>query len=232
MKQLQLQSLFVIVIIMLSVSIALCAEPEADRLMGKVSLGSKFRTDVKSRKGIASIAAKIMKIKGSGAIRVRGDFPGAENAEEYLLKSVFMARDIEKQLKPLLKDRFQVFVMASRYSGERKSEPNSVEIFFYPRELKVEDMEALRYKSVQQNELPKEVEVPEDQVQEYVSQGYEALDQGHEQVDAGDQLRESKKMRNQQESEDPSQANELVERVKARAAERARREALKSAAPQ
>ncbi len=205
------------------------AEPDVDRLIGNVPFGGKFKPDQKSRAKVASIAAKIMKIKGAGSVRIRGDYPGAENADEYLLKSVFMAREIEQQLKPLLKKRFQIFVMSSKYSGEKVAGSNSVDVFFYPRELIVEDIEALRYKSVQQSDRPKEIIVPESQIQEAVQQGYEAVELIEEPLDTDNRVKDSKKMRTQQEREDPAKADALVNRVKARAAERARREAQQSA---
>jgi hypothetical protein len=228
----QLQFLIAVWFIVLSAAAALCAEPETDTLMGKVILGSKLKPDTKGRKGVAAIASKIMKLKGEGSIRIRGDFPGADNSEDYLFNSVVLAREIEQQIKPLLKNRFQIYLMSSKYSGEKRNDPNTVEIFFYPRELRVEDMDALRHISTQQKALPKVITIPEDKVQEAVQNGYEPVGRNLERAETDDHFKGSKKIINLQGAEDPTLANELVNRAKARAAEKAKRRERESTSPQ
>jgi hypothetical protein len=207
------------------------AEEAADIPLGRVKMRYPAKLDGKVRKDVAAVAAKIKKKRSAGVIKVRGDFPGAETAEEYLTKSVFMAREVERYLRTLLPANFQVYVTASGYSGARHAGENFVEIILYPHELRLEETESLRFVSTQAN-APVETEVIETPVAETAVEAAPPAEAAVEggmlsppRDDGGSDEITSKREREKRSSEDPTLANELVRKAKARAAERAKRRA-------
>jgi len=205
------------------------AEQPADVILGKVIMRNTEKLDSKARSDVAAAAAKIKTKRLSGVVKVRGDFPGAETAEEYLLKSVFMAREVEKYLSTLLSAKFQVYVTASVYSGAKHSGENSVEIFLYPYQLRLEEMESLRYVSTKPSvptALP--AQEPAAGAVQPVPPTEKAADGGllsAPLADADYLDTDSKKEREKRTTEDAVRAKELVKKAKARAAEKAKRRA-------
>jgi len=205
------------------------SEPVADRLIGKVTIRNPAKLDGQARKEIAASAAKIKKILPAGTIKLMGDVPSAESQDEYLARSVFIARNVETYLKTLISGRYQIFIMASKHNAEKREGADSVEIHLYPHELKVEgagfissqvtsDAVPIVPESVQEPvSLPSSDSAPLAQTPTY--NGLltpPPSDEEYAEVT-------SKKERQRVESENPSLANDLVIRAKARAAEKMRR---------
>lgn len=205
------------------------SEPVADQFLGRVTIRNPAKLDGQAKKELAAIAAKIKKLRPDGAVKVTGDVPAAESQDEYLSRSVFIARNVETYLKTIISGRYQVFITASKYSAEKRAGQNSVEIHLYPHGLKVEGAGFISSKLTSES-VPKE----HDSAQEPTSlqppgtdplaqsPAYDGLltpppsDEEYTEVT-------SKKERQRVESENPALANELVIRAKARAAEKAKR---------
>lgn len=113
---------------------SLYAEPVPDRLIGTVTLRNTTKLDTKAKQEIANIVARIKKNR-PGVIKVIGDFPAAQSQDEYIEKSVFMAKAVEEQLTSLLAGKFQVFVTATLRGEKKRVGQNSVAIRLYPHEL-------------------------------------------------------------------------------------------------
>jgi len=207
---------------LLVISAPVCSEPVPDRFIGKVNILDPAKLDAKAKKELASLAAKIKKSLQKGTVKLKGDVPAAESEDEYIYKSVFMARTVETYLKPLLAGRYQVFITASKFSGEKRAGQNSVEINLYPHELVVE-VNGFTSAHVKPQDKPIEGEPVSEKPTRPV---YQLPESGllsrpaddHESVETT-----SKKERSKQVTENPALANELVIRAKARAAEKARR---------
>ncbi len=221
------RSLFTLLLIIVTALTAdVYAEEPADISLGKVRMHNLSKLDKNARAEVAAMAAKIKKKRTAGVIKIRGDFPGAESADEYLSKSVFMAREVEQYLKTLLSAKFQVFVTASGYNGAKSAGENSVEIILYPYQLRLEELESLRFVSSQETPLP-EPPLPETVVEtsppvETVTEGG-LLSPAREEASSSDNA--SKRESEKRNSEDAALANELVNKAKARAAEKAKRRA-------
>ena len=218
-----LRTFLAVTFAVLLISATAYSEPVPDRLIGKVSILDSAKLDNKAKKELAVIAAKIKKNRQKGTIKITGDIPSADSQEEYIVRSAFMARNVEAQLRSLLPGRYQLFITVSRYSGEKRAGQNSVEIHLYPHELKVESggFTSSQVKSeAVPNELEPVFELP-------------ALTESQQPVQSGllspppaddDQVEvTSKKERVKIETENPALANELVIKAKARAAEKAKR---------
>jgi len=207
---------------LLVISAPVYSEQVPDRHMGKVNILDPAKLDAKAKKELTSLAAKIKKSLQKGTVKLKGDVPSAESEDEYILKSAFMARNVETYLKPLLAGRYQVFITVSKFSGEKRAGQNSVEINLYPRELMVA-VDGFTSTQVTSQDKPTEGEpVYEKPTQPVYQQPESGLlsrpADDHESVGAT-----SKKERSQQVTENPALANELVIRAKARAAEKTRR---------
>lgn len=227
----RLLSILLLNLLVFAMSAAVQAEQTADVTIGKVRMRNPAKLDNKARAEIAKAATRLKKKRTVGVVKVRGDFPGAESAEEYLTKSVFMAREVEKYLKSLLPAKFQVFVTASAYSGASKSGDNAVEIILYPHQLRLEEMESLRFVSTQANPLqttpvtePVAEAAPDQELPAVGAAGL--LSAPGEEGDTPDIV--SKKERDKRSSEDALLAEELVKKAKARAAERAKKNATEN----
>lgn len=225
------------------------AEPVDDIYLGRVNLRKLTNLDKKARADVAALAAKIKKQRSSVVVKLRGDFHGAENAEEYLAQSVFLAREVEKHLATLLTAKFQIFVTASKYRGEKSTGENSVEIFLYPSLSKLEEMESLRFISSQTSPLPEAVAEAVRPAPETVrsapattrpvtetAKPVSAPARPEEKAIEGGLLSRpledtipsdaaSKREPETLRTEDPVLANDLVNKAKARAAEKAKRRA-------
>lgn len=200
------------------------AGAEEDVVLGRVNLRNGIRVDNQAKKEIASIAAKIKKIRKPGAVKIRGDFPSALNADEYMEKSVFMAREVEDHLKKLLPLKQQIFILTSKFTGEKRGGQNLVELFFYPNELVQGDIKTFRSTDIQSTDLqPKEAEQEEQipSVEQVVQPVLREPVKSEEAV--APRVIETGTKKQIQQEEDPDLANELVNKAKARAAERAKR---------
>jgi len=206
----------------LAISASGHSETVPDRFIGKVNILNPSKLDTKAKKELVSIAARIKKSMQKGTVKLKGDVPSAESEDDYIVQSAFMARNVETYLKPLLAGRYQVFVTASKFSGEKRAGQNSVEINLYPHELMVE-VDGFTGANVTSQEKPAEGETfyekPIKPVYQQPESGLLSLPaDDHESAEAT-----SKKERSKQVTENPALANELVIRAKARAAEKARR---------
>jgi len=221
--------LLAVILAAVTVSAPAYSEPDADQLLGRVTIRNPEKLDGQAKKELTAIAARIKKLRPGGAIKVVGDVPSAESQDEYLSRSAFIARNVENYLKTLISARYQIFITASKYGTEKRAGLDSVEIHLYPHELKVEGAGFISSK-VTSEEAPKEPSLvqeptslqPPDTAPPPRTPAYEGLltpppsDEEYAEVT-------SKKERLRVESENPALANDLVIRAKARAAERARR---------
>jgi len=206
----------------LVISAPVYSEAVPDRLIGKVNILDPAKLDTKAKKELVSIAARIKKSLQKGTVKLKGDVPSAESEDDYIYKSAFMARNVEIYLKPLLAGKYQVYITASKFSGEKRGGQNSVEINLYPHELMVE-VDGFTATHVTSQDKPTEVEPvyekPTQPVFQQPESGLLSLPaDDYEPVEA-----RSKKEKSKQVTENPALANELVNRAKARAAEKARR---------
>jgi hypothetical protein len=226
----RLLSILLLNLLVITVATAVPAE-EADVTIAKVRMRNPLKLDAKARAEVAAAAARIKKKRTIGVVKVRGNFPGAESAEEYLTRSVFMAREVETYLKSLLPAKIQVFVTASGYPGASTGGDNAVEIILYPHQLRLEEMESLRFVSTQANPIqtaPVTEPVTEEAAQPEPAPAGDAGLLSAPGAESGDQDVVSKKERDKRSSEDATLAEELVKKAKARAAERAKRNATEN----
>lgn len=198
-----------------------CAEQLDDVSVAVIRLNKKAHLDKKTRKEIATAAAKIKKQGKAGVVKLRGNSPSTADPEEYLSKSVFMARDVEKYLRTLLPNKFQIFIVASDFKNAAKTTDNSVEILLYPHQLQLEELEALRYVSSRPNPMPKPS--PESEPLPTTMSSETQTTAPAEVTVTG--YTTSKKEQQERDSEDPAAADELVRRAKARALENAKKRA-------
>ena len=195
-----------------------------DRLIGKVAIPNSAKLDIRAKKELAAIAAKINKSRQKGVIKIKGDVPSAASADEYIVKAAFLASNVEAHLKPLLLKRYQVYITASKYSGEKSAGQNSVEIALYPHELQ-DRYNSSTLEPVTSEVLPTErnpvYEQPAQPV--YRQPAQSGLLTPPQDADAPVETTSKKERGKREPDENPALANELVLRAKARAAEKAKR---------
>lgn len=217
----KLNYIYIFLCLLIVLPTAAISDPLDDKLMGSVRIRANMKLDGQARKEISNIAAKIKKSRIKGAVKLRGDFPAAGNADEYLTKSVFMAREVEQYLKSLLSPRQQIFIMTNRFSGDKRVGPNVVEFFLYPKELLVvEELQDLRVNSSQTLDIPP---LNQPLTETDVQQTTEPAVRTPQAVESNTTVVTTERVKSDQQSEDANLATELVNRVKARAAERAKR---------
>lgn len=206
----------------LFLSVSAHSEPLPDRLLGKVNIRDSVKIDAKAKKELAAIAVRIKKSRNKGAVKIVGNVPSAESQEDYISKSVFLARNVEAKLKPLLSGKYQLFITASKYSGEKSAGPSFVEIYLYPYELRVEGA-GFSSSQVTSDSMPKDqnAHLPPVQTDTQTSADDGLLTR----PPADDEAVEvtSRKERLQNETEDSALADDLVSKAKARAAEKMKR---------
>jgi len=190
-------------------------EPTEDKLIGTVQIRTNMKLDAQARKEIAAAAAKIKKAK-PGTVKLRGSYAAAATPDEYLSKSVFIAREVAQYLKTLLPPKQQIYTLFSPYSEDNRGEMSVVEILFYPRVLSEGNVEIFNVNTIGRQPIgqqpPASLAVPQapaEQTPETVKDG----GRGVPGVGA----------RPEQPSEDARRAEDLVRRAKERAAERAKR---------
>ena len=204
-----------LVLVILIPTLACADDPVDDKFIGKVRIKSNLKLDSQARKEIAAAAAKIKNGK-TGTVKLRGSYTSASTADEYLSKSVFMAREVEQYMKTLLPARQRIYTMFTPFSDEKRNGENMVEIFLYPHELKAADFEGFRVNTVEGKPVIQQISGSQAGPQEHVEQTpVQAADDGKS-VSYGN-------ARPEQSSEDVRRAEELVRRVKERAANRAKR---------
>lgn len=201
------------------------AEPVSDQLVGSIIVTKNSSIDAKARKELASIAHKIKKMRNSGSIRLVGTVPAATSQDDYIIKSVFIARNVETLLRKLLPQSFQIYVTTAKHEELKSGERTGVSVYLYPYELRPEgakfistDIDHAQSLSAPDNAqktiertLPDKASLP--------SQGG-SLSQP--QYDDDSQNYKNTKNRIQVETEDAAKAEELVNKAKARAAKRAK----------
>ncbi len=192
------------------------AEQEEDRLMGKVSLKAGLKLDASARREIAAAAGRIKK-SPAGTVKLKGIYGAARSADEYLTKSVFMAREVERHLKTMLPPKQQIYAVTSQFAPGEKVSRNVVEIYFYPYELKPAEVESLKVTSTDSRDI---VVKEEKMVTPVEVESDKGVSSSPAAVDIPVTYRQSAP---QKVEEDARKAEELVNRVKERAAERARR---------
>ena len=206
------------------------AGPAADTFMGKVKVSPAGKLDSQAKKELAAIAVKIKKSLKSGTVKLVGDAPSTGSPDDYLTQSFLLARVVQDHLKTLLPNKFQVFLTASRYNGDQSAENSHVSVFLYPYELKAEGLNFIssQLKTVKPVGVSTITPPPPMTASPMTASpaGQLPLDSSlspplSSEYDTGSL--KSKKERQVVETEDPVKANELVNRAKARAAEKARR---------
>ena len=195
-----------------------------DRLIGKVAIPNSAKLDIRAKKELAAIAAKINKSRQKGVVKLKGDVPSAASADEYVTKAAFLARSVEAHLKPLLLKKYQVYITASKYSGEKRTGQSSVEIALYPHELR-DEYAGSTSDAVTSEVLPTErnpvYEQPAQPVYQQPAQS--GLLTPPQDADGPVEVTSKKERGKREPDENPALANELVLRAKARAAEKAKR---------
>ncbi|NVN97933.1 MAG: hypothetical protein HXX17_01325 [Geobacteraceae bacterium] len=203
----------------------LFGEPVPDQLIGTVNVRNIAKLDAHAKKEISSIAAKIKKIRSSGSVKITGNVANAKSPEEYISNSVFIAQLVETYIKTLLSPRFQTFITASKFTENKVSSQNSIVIYLYPYELKVEGAGFISTMTTP-GEMLKSVETntTTSQPVTYPVDSSPASSQLTPPVSDYDQVElTSKKDKIRIDNEDPVLANELVNKAKARAAQKAKR---------
>lgn len=202
----------------------LFGEPVSDLLIGKINLRNSSKLDVQAKRELAAFAAKIKKTKPTGTVKITGNISDAKSQEEYNDKSVFMAQLAEKYLKPLLSTRYQTYITASKYQAESMSGQNSLQINLYPHELRVEGAGFISTMTSSE-EIPKLIEKKNPQSVTYPDASPQPtnslLSKPVSDVESVEVT--SKKEKLKSDNEDPVLANELVNKAKARAAQKAKR---------
>lgn len=202
------------------------AEPVDDKLMGTVRIKTNMKLDAQARKEIAAAATRIKKNK-IGAVKVRGSYLAAKNADEYFSKSIFMARAVEQYLKTLLPPRQQIFTMTTQFTTGKQGGQNFVEILLYPHELEVDRVEGFKVNTLESSGGTGTTSVQEEPATSSAPAAETVPDAA-----AGSSLSRPSddetivttgRPAPAQPSEDAVRAEELVRRTKERAAERARR---------
>jgi len=210
-------------IIFLAQITSFCAHAESvpAQLIGKVSVRNSTKLDTKSKKELLSIADKIKENGSNGAVIITGDAPLAKNGHDYITQSVFRARVVEMHLKALLPVSHQVFVTATQLTGEKKSRQSSVIIYLYPHKLMVVDDSAY-FQESPQDVLKKSATVSAQPPKSSAPLPAQSTALTPPTAEDETIAVTSKKQRLKERVEDPVRADELVRRVKARAAARAK----------
>lgn len=209
-----LSKIALLVLVVLLPAVASAEDPSDDKLIGTVRIKSNLKLDVQARKEISAAAARIKKGK-SGTVKLRGSFAAATTEDEYLSKSVFMAREVEQYMRTLLPARQKIYTMFSPVTNERKRD-NVVEIFLYPHELKAADFEGFRLTTVEGK--PSVQQISGSQAEPPAAAG-----QAPERPAAAGKSASRETVRPEPPPEDVNRAEELVRRAKERAANRAKR---------
>lgn len=201
-----------------------CAHAESvpAQLIGKVSVRNSTKLDTKGKKELLSIVDKIKENGSNGAVIITGDAPLAKNGHDYITQSVFRARVVEMHLKALLPVSHQFFVTATRLTGEKKSRQSSVIIYLYPHELMVLDDDSAYFQESPQDVLKKSATVSAQPLKSSAPRPAQSTALTPPAAEDETIAVSSKKQRLKERVEDPVRADELVRRVKARAAARAK----------
>jgi hypothetical protein len=210
------------------------AEPAPENLIGKVQIRNPAKLDGQAKKEIAAIAAKIKKQSRNGTVKLIGDVPSASSPDDYLTNSFLLAKEVQIYLKTLLSNKYQIFLTASRHSTDKREEKNYVSIFLHPYELKAEGLRFISSQlRIEDMGAGPVVSVPDEPIDEPTAASTSQFEpvlpadsalSSPERPDYQDSSRRSKKERARVETEDAIQANELVNKAKARAAEKAKRQ--------
>ena len=215
---------FLIVVSVVIVASPLFGEPVPDLFIGRINLRNSLKLDLQAKKELAAFATKIKKTKSAGTVKITGNISDAKSQEEYNDKSVFMAQLAEKYLKTLLSTRYQTYITASKFQAESASSQNSLQINLYPHELRVEGAGFISTMTSPE-EIPKLIEKKNTQSVTFPDATAQPTNSllskpvsDIEQVEVT-----SKKEKLKSDNEDPILANELVNKAKARAAQKAKR---------
>jgi len=214
-----------IILMVLLISAPASSGPLPDRFMGKVTMPNQAKLDVQTKRKLAAIAEKINKSRQKGVVKLKGDVPSAESADEYSTKAAFLARNVEAHLKPLLLKKYQIYITASKFSGEKRAGQNSVEITLYPHEL-VTGYGSVPAVTVAPSEPPpaEHTPLPGQTAQPVSRQPVQSgLLTPPQDWDTPGEVTSKKERITREPEENPELANELVRRAKARAAEKAKR---------
>lgn len=195
-------------------------EAVVDKLMGTVPIKPGFKLDTKARREIAAAAARIKRL-GAGTVKLRGSYPPASTEDDYISRSVFIAREVEQYMKTLLPARLKIYTLFSPYSVDKKIGDAKVEIFFYPRELKAADFEGFRVNAAEEGK-PVVRQISGGQAETQVETQVPAVEQAPVKTHDDGKTVQIPAARPVQPAEDARRAEELVRRAKARAAKRAK----------
>ena len=177
------------------------------------------------RKEIDRIAARLKKISGRKAIKLEGDFSAATNEEEYCNKSMFMAKEVQRYLHDQ-HVKLESFVATRKFTAPAKADGNNVvRVLLIPNSFSVEKIHYDRIpaklfnavdRPVAANEVTRE-KLPIAEPPRIINK------KTPEELAAEKKAAEDRRVADQQLAEDVRQADDLVAKVKARAAERAKK---------
>lgn len=201
------------------------AEPAPEQLVGRITAVKSSSIDAKARKELAVIAQKIKKLRKSGSVRIVGTVPAASSQDDFITKSVFVARNAETHLRKLLPQAFQIYVTAAKFESLNAGTQTEVAVYLYPYELRpegakfistdIDHAQALTSPDAAQQTIEKTLPGKTS----HPSQGG-LLSQPQYEDDY--QQNTSSHKRIQVEAEDAVKAEELVNKAKARAAKKAK----------
>lgn len=217
--------LYFLLVIFLFSTEYVSAAPVSETLIGKMTVSKNNTIDAKSRSELAIIAKKIKKLRKSGSVRIVGTAPTASSQDDFISKSVFVARNAESHLRKLLPQSFQTYVTVAKFENLDPDGKTAVAVYLYPHELRPE---GARFVSTDiDNTMPSSTSDSaqhpiENALQGASSQTTESGLLSQQQHDDGDQNRKNTRDRIQVETEDAAKAEELVNKAKARAAKKAR----------
>jgi len=201
------------------------AEPAPEQLIGKITVAKSNSMDAKARKELALIVQKIKKLRKSGSVRVVGTVSAATSQDDFITKSVFIARNAETHLRKLLPQSFQTYVTAAKFEGPNSTARTEVAVYLYPHELRPEgakfistDMDhtqSLSTPDAAQQTMEKSLrgKSPSPSQGGFLSQPQDE-DHSQQNINSSNRI--------QVETEDAAKAEELVNKAKARAAKKAK----------
>lgn len=201
-----------------------CAELAPEQLVGKITVAKGGAIDAKARKELTLIAQKIKKLRKAGSVRIVGT-PTAASQEDFVTKSIFVARNTEIHLRKLLPQSFQIYVTADKFVTANSADKNEVAVYLYPHELRPEGAKFIST-DIDQAQAQSAPEAAQQGVgQSLPGKGPVPPEGGllsQPQYDGDYQTNRSSNKRIEVETEDAAKAEELVNKAKARAAKKAK----------
>jgi hypothetical protein len=201
------------------------AEPVPEQLIGKITVAKSSSIDARARKELALIAQKIKKLRKSGSVRIVGTVSAAASQDDFIIKSVFVARNVETNLRKLLPQSFQTYVTTSKFEGLNSGGKTEVAVYLYPHELRPEGAKFIST-DLDHAQPVSAPDAAQQTMERILPDKASPLPQGgllsQPKYDNDLQQINDSKERIQVEAEDAVKAEELVNKAKARAAKKAK----------